>query len=465
MAGRENEDNSIELINTENQIETNIPQYMLNINPAAINHSVKNQAEADHDRASLNALKVAFNSLQGYHNEQAKKLFSLQKKYSRLQEYVQSTQGSVDLRFLEESYPQDQPSMAQAAGAYNESHNQDFGNTLLKRELMKNAINNQELHAKNQRINELEKDYKYILLEKERLHGDVEALSIVLSEKKNEIAARDRDLKQLNQKITLLQAELELKQSLEQENEHLRQRIELYEHSGAFNERDQEKEELRMRLNNVQEECRRLVGVYEEQNKNLDAKDKEITRLQSQCKQFEIENSIFRSQRNEGNDFTDSGTNAELEKALELVKKQSGEIRVLKQSAEQQQNVIQQLLDNVKQNGNFCFNTSGIRSMPKGYIVFIGSVCLSFTPSVLPSVILSDNPFYNQILLWSFLITYNSAATGQKRFIFSMGVPGRVLSYSTSMNPLVMPQGGARGQNQGHSNKVVYCRLFIQTTS
>ena len=28
-----------------------------------------------------------------------------------------------------------------------------------------------------------------------------------------------------------------------------------------------------------------------------------------------------------------------------------------------------------------------------------------------------------------------------------------------------MPQGGARGQNLGHPNKVVYCSLFIQTTS
>ena len=28
-----------------------------------------------------------------------------------------------------------------------------------------------------------------------------------------------------------------------------------------------------------------------------------------------------------------------------------------------------------------------------------------------------------------------------------------------------MPQGGARGQNLGHPNKVVYCSSFIQTTS
>ena len=45
-----------------------------------------------------------------------------------------------------------------------------------------------------------------------------------------------------------------------------------------------------------------------------------------------------------------------------------------------------------------------------------------------------------------------------------MGVPGRFLFHSTSMIPWVMPQGGARGQNLGHPNKVVYCNLFIQTT-
>ena len=109
--------------------------------------------------------------------------------------------------------------------------------------------------------------------------------------------------------------------------------------------------------------------------------------------------------------------------------------------------------------------TPGIRSMPKGYIVFVSSVCpficQSFRPSVNPSV----NLFYNQVLLRSFSITYNSAATDKKLFIFGMGVPARVLFHSTSMNPWVMPQGGARGQNLGHSNKVAYCSLFIQTTS
>ena len=110
---------------------------------------------------------------------------------------------------------------------------------------------------------------------------------------------------------------------------------------------------------------------------------------------------------------------------------------------------------------SLCYYTPGIQSMPKGYIVFVRSV----SPSVCPDVIPSVNPFYNQVLLRSFLITYNSAATIQKLFIFGMGVPGRVLFHSTSLNPWVMPQGGARGQNLGHPNKVVYCSLFIQTTS
>ena len=67
---------------------------------------------------------------------------------------------------------------------------------------------------------------------------------------------------------------------------------------------------------------------------------------------------------------------------------------------------------------------------------------------MIPSV----NPFYNQVLLRSIII-YNSAATVQELFIFGMGVPGRVLFHSTSMNPWVMPQGGASGQNLGHPNK------------
>ena len=43
---------------------------------------------------------------------------------------------------------------------------------------------------------------------------------------------------------------------------------------------------------------------------------------------------------------------------------------------------------------------------------------------------------------------YISAATYQKLFIFGMGVPGRVLFHSISMDPLVMPQGGAKGQTK-----------------
>ena len=95
--------------------------------------------------------------------------------------------------------------------------------------------------------------------------------------------------------------------------------------------------------------------------------------------------------------------------------------------------------------------------MPKEYIVFVGSVC--------PSMISSVNTCFNQVLLQSFLIMYISAATYQILFIFGMGVPPRVLFHSTSMGPWVMPWGGARGQNLGRLNKVVYCHLFIQTTS
>ena len=62
-----------------------------------------------------------------------------------------------------------------------------------------------------------------------------------------------------------------------------------------------------------------------------------------------------------------------------------------------------------------------------------------FRPSFRPSVIPSVNPFYNQVLLRSFLITYNSTATDQKFFIFGMGVPGRALFHSTSMNPRHAP--------------------------
>ena len=100
--------------------------------------------------------------------------------------------------------------------------------------------------------------------------------------------------------------------------------------------------------------------------------------------------------------------------------------------------------------------------MPKSYIVFIcSSVCPSVRPCFCPSV---QMWFYNQVLPRSFLLTYNSAGTDQKLFIFGMGVPGRVLSHSTCMNPWVLPQGRARGQNLEHPNKEVFCSLFIQTT-
>ena len=107
------------------------------------------------------------------------------------------------------------------------------------------------------------------------------------------------------------------------------------------------------------------------------------------------------------------------------------------------------------------YYTPGIRSMPKGYIVFVRSISLFVCPSIRPS----RCDFYNQVLLRSFLITYNSAATDQKLFIFGMGVPGRVLFHSTCMNHWVVPQGRTRGQSLGHLIKVVFCSLFVQTTS
>ena len=55
------------------------------------------------------------------------------------------------------------------------------------------------------------------------------------------------------------------------------------------------------------------------------------------------------------------------------------------------------------------FYTPGVQSMPKGYIVFIcfvsPSICLSICPSICLDVIPFINPFYNHVLLWSFLIT------------------------------------------------------------
>ena len=62
-----------------------------------------------------------------------------------------------------------------------------------------------------------------------------------------------------------------------------------------------------------------------------------------------------------------------------------------------------------------------------------------FRSSVRPSVIPSVNPFYNQVLLPSFLLTYNSAATDKKLSIFGMGVPGKIIFHFTSMEPWVLP--------------------------
>ena len=358
MAGRENEqdNNSIELIASDHRIDPNTTQFNLRLpgpNISLTNSFSNIQSEAEHDRASLNALKVAFNSLQGYHNDQAKKLYSLQRKYNLLQEFVHNLHGNVDLGFLEQGYPQDQSSMAQAAGAYNES--QEYGNVMLQRELMKNsqmlAMNKQEIIARDEKIKEYDQKFKEHLKERERFHGDIEALSIVLDEKKAEIVNKDKNIRELHEKIEHIQTELNSKYDLMKENEHFRQRIELYERSGILNERDPEKDDLRVRLRNAQAECQRLYARSEEQDRTLDAKENEITRLHSQCKQFEIENSILRSQRNEGNDMVDSGTNAELEKALELVKKQSTEIKALKTTAQTQNNVIQELISKAKQSG------------------------------------------------------------------------------------------------------------------
>ena len=93
------------------------------------------------------------------------------------------------------------------------------------------------------------------------------------------------------------------------------------------------------------------------------------------------------------------------------------------------------------------------------FVSSVRSICLSVFLSVHPSFLPSSDlltsavtKFYFEV----FLIMYISAATYQKLFIFGMGVPGRVLFHSTSMDPWVMPRGGARGQNLGCLNKVVY---------
>ena len=62
-------------------------------------------------------------------------------------------------------------------------------------------------------------------------------------------------------------------------------------------------------------------------------------------------------------------------------------------------------------------------------------------------------------------MTYISAASYVKLFIFGMGVPVRVFFWSISMDPWVLARAGAGGPNLERLNKVVYCSLFIQTTS
>ena len=122
--------------------------------------------------------------------------------------------------------------------------------------------------------------------------------------------------------------------------------------------------------------------------------------------------------------------------------------------------------------GNFFYYTytPGIRSMSKGEIVFVGFVRLFVRPSFRPSVLPSARPWFRPLTYITkfyfevYLITYNSAATDQKLFIFGMGVLGGFSFFSASTNPWVTPWGRAKGQNLGHPNKVVYCSLFIQTT-
>ena len=98
--------------------------------------------------------------------------------------------------------------------------------------------------------------------------------------------------------------------------------------------------------------------------------------------------------------------------------------------------------------------------MRKGYIVFISSICPSIHPSVHPFVI----PSVNIAITKFYFEVFSLHISLQPLFILGMGVPGRVLFHSTSVDPWDMPWGRARGQNLGHLNKVVYCSLFIQTT-
>ena len=78
-----------------------------------------------------------------------------------------------------------------------------------------------------------------------------------------------------------------------------------------------------------------------------------------------------------------------------------------------------------------------------------------FHSSVRPTIC-QLTPAIIKLLFRSFLITYISAATYQKLFLFGMGVPGRVLFHSACVDLWVMPRDRARGQNLGHLNKVVF---------
>ena len=90
---------------------------------------------------------------------------------------------------------------------------------------------------------------------------------------------------------------------------------------------------------------------------------------------------------------------------------------------------------------------------PKGYIIFVHSVSPFVCPSVLPSI-----PFYNQVLLRGFLITY-ICSYWSKTFHNWHGVAWKGSLPFYIYGPPSHAQGGARGQNLGHPNKVV-C-LFV----
>ena len=91
----------------------------------------------------------------------------------------------------------------------------------------------------------------------------------------------------------------------------------------------------------------------------------------------------------------------------------------------------------------------------EGYIIFVRSVgpfvCLFFCPSVCPSVSLSHSitKFYFEV---SFdYITLQPLIKNFSYFVW--GYLGGFSSHSTAMDPWVVPQARARGQNLGHPSR------------